>query len=99
MNFDLDNLNIDYSDFNLEVELEDMESTKEYNEPKSLVDKFIVPPFSILDTKQGYWQDRKRQWKALGIKSEVGRNARCFGALDTYTFVENKGNKERKYIL
>jgi len=28
----------------------------------SLTERFIVPPFSILDTKQGYWQDRKRAW-------------------------------------
>ena len=38
-----------------------------------LQEQFIVPPFSILDTRQGYWQDRKRQWINLGIKSEVGR--------------------------
>lgn len=35
--------------------------------------EFIVPPFSVFDTKQGYWQDRKRIWKELGIKSELGR--------------------------
>lgn len=40
---------------------------------KKLVDKFIIPPFSILNTRQGYWQDRKRQWLSLGIKSELGR--------------------------
>lgn len=39
----------------------------------SLTDKFIVPPFSVLDTRQGYWQDRKAQWLALGIESELGR--------------------------
>ena len=33
-----------------------------------------MPPFSILDTRQGYWQDRKRAWKDLGIESEVGRD-------------------------
>jgi DNA modification methylase len=32
-----------------------------------------VPPFSVLDARQWYWQDRKRQWIALGIHSEVGR--------------------------
>ena len=40
-----------------------------------LRDKFIEPPFSILDTKSGSWQNRKRQWSKLGIKSEVGRDA------------------------
>ena len=38
-----------------------------------LSDRFGVPPFSVLDTRQGYWQDRKRQWLAMGIKSELGR--------------------------
>lgn len=40
----------------------------------TLKDKFLIPPFSVFDAKQGYWQDRKRIWKSLGIKSEVGRN-------------------------
>ena len=39
-----------------------------------LRDKFIEPPFSILDTKSGNWQRRKNQWKKLGIKSEIGRD-------------------------
>ena len=34
---------------------------------------FILPPFSIFDTKQGYWQTRKRKWLEIGIKSEEGR--------------------------
>ena len=39
----------------------------------TLADRFIVPPFSVLDARQGYWQDRKRAWLALGIQSELGR--------------------------
>jgi len=38
-----------------------------------LQQKFIVPPFSVLDTRQGYWQERKRLWLSLGIQSELGR--------------------------
>lgn len=41
---------------------------------KSLKDEFLVPPFSVLDTRQGYWQDRKKQWKLIGIKSDEGRD-------------------------
>lgn len=33
-----------------------------------------MPPFSILDSKQGYWQKRKKQWLSLGIESELGRH-------------------------
>ena len=40
-----------------------------------LRDRFLEPPFSILDTKTGSWQNRKRAWKKLGIKSEVGRDS------------------------
>lgn len=43
-----------------------------------LRDRFIEPPFSILDTKSGNWQRRKKLWSGLGIKSEVGRDAKSF---------------------
>ena len=39
----------------------------------TLRERFIVPPFSVLDARQGYWQERKRAWLALGIQSELGR--------------------------
>lgn len=39
----------------------------------SLQERFIVPPFSVLDTKQGYWQDRKRLWNSLGFDSQETR--------------------------
>lgn len=38
-----------------------------------LSDRFGVPPFSVLNAREGWWQDRKRAWLALGIKSELGR--------------------------
>jgi DNA modification methylase len=37
--------------------------------------RFTIPPFTILDSKQGEWQERKRAWKSLGIDSEIGRSA------------------------
>ena len=40
---------------------------------RMLHERFIVPPFSVLDASQGYWQKRKRNWLSLGIKSELGR--------------------------
>jgi hypothetical protein len=41
----------------------------------TLADRFGVPPFSVLDARQGYWQARKRTWLAYGIQSELGRGA------------------------
>lgn len=38
-----------------------------------LQDKFIIPPFSIFDTRQGYWQERKQQWHSIGFNSQATR--------------------------
>lgn len=46
---------------------------------KKLSDRFIIPPFSVLDTKQGVWQQRKNYWLSLRIKSEEGRNKNSLG--------------------
>jgi hypothetical protein len=40
-----------------------------------LFDEFIMPPFSVLDRRGGKWQTRKKQWLALGIQSELGRDS------------------------
>ena len=56
------------------VELKDEEHESLTN-PKKLSDRFIIPPFSVLDTKQGAWQQRKNYWLSLGIKSEIGRDS------------------------
>lgn len=40
----------------------------------NLSDRFLVPPFSVLDTRRDYWQNRKKEWLSLGIKSEIGRD-------------------------
>lgn len=40
----------------------------------ALAERFIAPPFSVLDSRQGYWRDRKRAWLELGIQSELGRD-------------------------
>lgn len=45
----------------------------------TLNDRFLVPPFSALDARAGYWQNRKRDWLTLGIKSELGRDAGLLG--------------------
>ena len=84
-NFDLleeelnDILNIDMSEFDFDVDfdIDDVEQSTQ-----NLNDKFIVPPFSILDTRQGYWQERKNQWKQLGIKSEIGRDENLMDSPD-----------------
>ena len=39
----------------------------------TLAERFGIPPFSVLDARKGWWQDRKRAWLDLGIRSELGR--------------------------
>ena len=51
------------------------DAIEEKEEHNKLQDIFIVPPFSILDTKQGYWLDRKKYWKNLiGDNGETREN-------------------------
>lgn len=33
----------------------------------TLADQFIAPPLSVLDGRRGYWQDRRKAWRAAGI--------------------------------
>lgn len=44
-----------------------------------LASRFVVPPFSVLDARQGDWQERKRAWLACGIESELGRGIENLG--------------------
>lgn len=46
---------------------------------RKLTERFIVPPFSVLDARQGYWQDRKRAWLALGVAPTEGRKDGLIG--------------------
>ena len=72
-------------DWKRDVTALDMMLKSEQGEPvdaeprRTLAVKFGVPPFSILDARQGYWQARKRAWIALGIQSELGRGENLQG--------------------
>ena len=55
-------------------------------EPGCLRQEFCEPPFSVLDTKTGLWQARKQKWRALGIRSELGRDCVTFN-LDKSTSI------------
>lgn len=39
-----------------------------------LADRFLIAPFSVFNAREGWWQDRKRAWISIGIKSELGRD-------------------------
>ena len=49
---------------------------QEVKKPKERIvlrDKFIEPPFSVLDTKTAFWKARRKELDKLGILSEIGR--------------------------
>jgi len=79
--FDMDLVLENFSDDLLkewEFSLDDIDLSDELpvstTKPNNLAERFIIPPFSILDAKQGRWQERKKEWLSLGIKSEEGRD-------------------------
>lgn len=75
---------IGFSDKDLDRLLADGGSTAGGSEPKaSLAERFGIVPFSVLNAREGWWQDRKRAWLALGIQSEVGRGENLLKMSDT----------------
>jgi 16S rRNA G966 N2-methylase RsmD len=86
IDFDMQLYGFDFDNLELDNAFDDNIGEKH----NSLVDDFIVPPFSVLDTKQQYWIDRKKAWLDLGIKSGDGRDA---GAFNGCAFGEKYGRK------
>lgn len=62
----------------------------------SLRDRFGVPPFSVLDARQGYWQERKAAWLSLGIQSEIGRGGNLLKYSDTILQPDPKKRARKK---
>ena len=69
---------LDLSDLNFTFE-DETSSPGTQKTPGALFDKFIVPPFSILDTRQGYWQERKAIWREkIGDNGQARGDAKLF---------------------
>ena len=49
-------------------------------------DKYIVPPFSVLNTITQNWQKRKDTWEDMGIESVLGRDVKRNNANPVNTF-------------
>ena len=81
---DLAALGLDVTELGFDALPADMQEAADLADAKkTLSEKFGVPPFTVLNAREGWWQDRKRAWLAIGIKSELGRGedglARTFG--------------------
>ena len=67
----------DFGEFGFEMS--DFKIDKGANvENAKLSDRFLVPPLSILDSRQGYWKDRKERWNK-SIESKKGRGGNLLG--------------------
>ena len=74
LDFDINLTGFNADELNTLLELEIILSGEEKESGHGkLSDRFMLPPFSVLNAREGWWQDRKRSWLALGIKSELGR--------------------------
>ena len=65
----------------------------------SLADRFIFPPTSVLNARDGEWTSRKDAWKRIGIKSELGREGSLTytgTAIADPTFYDKKAAKEKE---
>lgn len=52
---------------------EEQEGTDGADRP-TLAERFLIPPFSVLNARSGEWQSRKKEWiKSFGIDSAKGR--------------------------
>jgi len=61
-----------------------------------LRDKFIEPPFSILDSKTGNWRKRVNKWKKLGLESDVGRDKYLINGIENLNnLIKNKIPKHK----
>lgn len=49
----------------------------------SLAAAFGIPPFTVLNAREGWWQARKDAWLAIGIQSELGRGDNLLKYSDT----------------
>lgn len=75
----INDIDMGFFDFDMSMFDEIEEEIKE-EANKKLTDEFLIPPTSVFDTRQGYWQERKRAWKDIGISSEVGRDEALLGS-------------------
>ncbi len=61
---------------------EDMRRYQDF-ESGSLTDKFLVPPFSVLDTRREGWQERKKMWNNMILDNGESRKGVLSGGVIT----------------
>lgn len=63
-----------------EAELSEFEERYGANKGSgALIKNYLAPPFSVIDTRQGYWQERERYWDAKIKDFGESRDGKLFG--------------------
>ena len=71
--------------FDFDFYAEDKQAQTSADHVGKLNEKFGVPPFSVLDTRQGYWQERKKAWKEkIGDKGQA-RDVAIYSGMENWS--------------
>lgn len=65
----------------------------------TLAERFGVVPFSVLNAREGWWQERKAAWLSLGIESEIGRGENLLKFSDTINQPDPAKRAEKAKIV
>lgn len=74
LDFDLNLLGFSSDELNDFMDVPSL-NDNDYIKKGSLSEMFLAPPFSVLNSREGWWQDRKREWISKGINSGLGRDS------------------------
>lgn len=61
--------------------------------------KFILPPFSVLDTRNSDWLERRRWWKSFGIEAELGRDVGTYETKQIQSYGGKKATMDTSSIF
>ncbi|MNM87947.1 DNA methylase [compost metagenome] len=66
---------------------------------QSLAERFMVPPFSTLNARDAAWHERKKAWLALGIQSELGRDAPAYASASDHQKAGGPATQHRTSVF
>lgn len=89
-------LDVGFKDEELKDLLPDFSTDESDTVGRSLSERFLIPPFSVFDSRQGYWQDRKRHWSKLFDSQETREGVELIAKSGQSSAVYELRNKMRQ---
>lgn len=83
-----------------DIELDELlrDATPSDAKTGNLAERFGIPPFSVLNAREGWWQERKNAWIALGIQSELGRGQTSMERGDSFP-INDAADRQQHYAV